>query len=64
MEAWVIKRDDGLYYNCSHEIFVKAIFIATPYLKYRDAERMIKHYQFDNCKPVKVQMEEIHNEKN
>lgn len=63
MEAWVIKRDDGVYYNHNYENFVKALFLATAYSKHIDAKRMIKYCQLENCKPVKVRIEEVENEK-
>ena len=59
MEAWVIKRDDGLYYNYELDMFVRKISIDALCIRKYTAESFIRTNDFKNCKPVKVRIEEV-----
>ena len=61
MEAWVIKRDDGFYWNCNLGwCFIIAVASFYQYPEY--ALEVIKRRCLEGCKPVKVRIEEVENE--
>lgn len=63
--AWVIKRDDGLYFR-ERVLFVKSLFLAEPFVNKKIAMNRIKNHEcphiMKNCKPVKVSAEEVEND--
>lgn len=58
MKAWVIKRNDGLYWNC-HIGWCEDLFLA----KFSSTKAManddIKYWRLKDCNPVKVRIEEV-----
>ena len=69
MEAWVIKRKDGLYfwwedyYNYGFDdafIFNRAMF----FISEDSAYEIIAECGLKNCHPVKVRIEEVYDETN
>ena len=56
MEAWVIKRKDGMYFCCETEVFHDSIWHATFYPYEPIALEHIKYWQLKNCELAKVRI--------
>ena len=62
MKAFVIKRDDGKYYNEQNNLFIPIISMATLYDSEGECKCRIMITKLDNCKPVIVDINEVRDE--
>lgn len=62
MRAWVIKRDDGLYFNYRGNNFTKNIYNATMYECEMYAVYDITNLSLKNCRPVQFKIKEVEDE--
>lgn len=68
--AWVIRRDDGMFWNCSGDsarnyetYFVDTIagayLFTEEYIKIQPIDELIKFRQLQNCRIVKVEIKVV-----
>lgn len=68
--AWVIQRDDGMFWNCSGDstrnyatYFVdsiaRAYLFTEEYIKTQPIDELIKFRQLENCRIVKVEIKVV-----
>ena len=60
--AWVIQRDDRMFYHQDSFGWVENCFSARMYWTVDFANYIIKRRQLQNCKPVKIKIEVVEDE--